>query len=81
MRTIKLTEPMLTKVFEHYFDQMIYCTTRLENLNRELEQLAESPEYKEVVGVLSCFHGIKALTAITIITEFFSLGVSSLHVI
>ena len=74
MRTIKLTEPMLTKVFEHYFDQMIYCTTRLENLNRELEQLAESPEYKEVVGILSCFHGIKALTAITIITEIFEFG-------
>ena len=74
MRTIKLTEPMLTKVFEHYFDQMIYCTTRLENLNRELEQLAESQEYKEVVGVLSCFHGIKALTAITIITEIFEFG-------
>jgi len=74
MRTIKLTEPMLTKVFEHYFDQMIYCTTRLENLNRELEQLAESQEYKEVVGVLSCFHGIKALTAITIVTEIFEFG-------
>ena len=74
MRTIKLTEPMLTKVFEHYFDQMIYCTTRLEKLNRELEQLAESQEYKEVVGVLSCFHGIKALTAITIVTEIFEFG-------
>ena len=74
MRTIKFTESMLTKVFEHYFDEMIYCTVRLENLNKEVELLAESEEYKEIVGLLSCFHGIKTLTAITIITEIFEFG-------
>ena len=74
MRTIKFTEPMLTNVFENYFDEMIYCTTRLENLDKEVELLAESEEYKEIVGLLSCFHGIKALTAITIITEIFEFG-------
>ena len=74
MRTIKFTELMLTNVFEHYFDEMIYCTTRLENLDKEVELLAESEEYKEIVGLLSCFHGIKALTAITIVTEIFEFG-------
>ncbi len=74
MRTVKFTESMLTKVFEHYFDEMIYCTTRLENLDKEVELLAESEEYKEIVGLLSCFHGIKTLTAITIVTEIFEFG-------
>lgn len=74
MRTIKFTEPMLTNVFEHYFDEMIYCAARLEKLDKEVELLAESEEYKEIVGLLSCFHGIKALTAITIITEIFEFG-------
>jgi transposase len=74
MRTIKFDEPMLTKVFENYFDEMIYCVARLENLDRELEQLAESEEYKEIVGLLCCFHGIKTLTAITILTEIFEFG-------
>ena len=74
MRTIKFTESMLTKVFEHYFDEMIYCTARLENLGKEVELLAESEEYKEIVGLLSCFHGIRTLTAITIITEIFEFG-------
>ena len=74
MRTIRFTEPMLTKVFESYFDQMIYCIARLENLDREVELLAESEEYREIVGLLCCFHGIKTLTAITIITEIFEFG-------
>jgi transposase len=74
MRTIEFTEPMLTKVFENYFNEMIYCIGRLENLDREVEKLAKSEEYKEVVDLLCCFHGISTLTAITIITEIFEFG-------
>lgn len=74
MRTLKFTEHMLTKVFENYFDQLIYCTARLEGLDRELKQLAESKEYNEIVRLLNCFHGINTLTAITIITEIFEFG-------
>jgi len=47
---------------------------RLENLDREVEQLANSKEYKEVVDLLGCFHGISTLTAITVITEIFEFG-------
>ena len=53
---------------------MIYCIGRLENLDREVELLAISEEYKEVVGLLGCFHGISTLTAITVITEIFEFG-------
>ena len=74
MRTIEFTEPVLTKVFENYFNEMIYCLGRLENLDREIEQLAKSEEYKEVVDLLCCFHGISTLTAITVITEIFEFG-------
>jgi len=74
MRTIKFTEPMLTKVFENYFNELIYCIGRLENLDREVEQLAGSDEYKEVVGLLCCFHGINTLTATTVMTEIFEFG-------
>jgi transposase len=74
MRTIKFTEPMLTKVFENYFNELIYCIGRLENLDREVEQLAGSDEYKEVVGLLCCFHGISTLTAVAVMTEIFEFG-------
>jgi transposase len=65
---------MLTNIFENYFNQMIYCIGRLENLDKEVELLAGSQEYNEVVGLLRCFHGIDTLTAITIITEIFDFG-------
>jgi len=74
LRTIKFTEPVLTNVFENYFNKMIYCIGRLENLDKEVELLANSQEYKEVVGLLCCFHGIDTLTAITILTEVFEFG-------
>ena len=74
IRSVKFEEPMLTKAFDNYFDEMIYCIARLENLDREVELLAESEEYKEIVGLLCCFHGIKTLTAITILTEIFEFG-------
>jgi len=36
--------------------------------------LADSKPYKEIVGLLRCFHGIETLTAITVITEIFEFG-------
>ena len=74
IRTIEFTEPNLTTVFENYFNEMIYCVGRLENLDREVEQLAESEEYKEIVSVLRCLHGIETLTAVTMLTEIFEFG-------
>ena len=74
LRTIEFTESKLNKVFESYFDEMIYCIGRLDNLDKEVELLADSEKYKEVVGLLCCFHGIKTLTAITILTEIFEFG-------
>jgi transposase len=74
LRTIEFTEPMLTDTFEDYFNHMMYCIGRLENLDKEVELLADSQEYKEVVGLLRCFHGIDTLTAVTIITEIFDFG-------
>ena len=74
LRTIEFAEPMLTNVFENYFNEMFYCIGRLENLDKEVELLANSQEYKEIVGLLCCFHGIDTLTAITILTEIFEFG-------
>jgi transposase len=74
LRTIQFTEPMLANVFENYFNQMIYCIGRLEALDKEVELLADSQEYKEIVGLLCCFHGIGTLTAISILTEIFEFG-------
>ncbi len=67
-------QPLLRDVFDNYFTQMQHCIQRLASLDKEVEKLAESKTYKEVVGLLRCFHGIDTLTAITIITEIFDFG-------
>jgi len=74
LRTVEFAEPTLTNVFENYFNEMIYCIGRLENLDKEVGLMANSQEYKEIVGLLCCYHGIDTLTAITIITEIFEFG-------
>jgi len=74
LRTVKFAESTLTGVFENYFNEMIYCIGRLENPDKEVGLLANSQEYKEIVGLLCCYHGIDTLTAITIITEIFEFG-------
>ena len=74
LRAIEFTDPMLTSVFENYFNEMIYCIGRLEALDKEVGLLADSEEYREIVGLLRCFHGIETLTALTILTEIFEFG-------
>lgn len=74
LRSLEFSEPILKEVFDSYFTEMQHCMQRLESLARQVEQLAESEPYKEIVGLLKCFHGIKTLTAISIITEIFNFG-------
>jgi transposase len=74
LRNLEFEEPLLKEIFDSYFTEMQHCMQRLDSLAKQVEQLAESEPYKEIVGLLKCFHGIKTLTAISIITEIFDFG-------
>jgi len=74
LRSLEFAEPLLQEVFDSYFTEMQHCMQRLDSLAKQIEQLAESEPYKEIVGFLRCFHGIDTLTAISIITEIFDFG-------
>lgn len=74
LRSLEFEQPLLRDVFDNYFTEMQHCLQRLASLDKEVEKLAESEFYREVVGLLRCFHGIDTLTAITIITEIFDFG-------
>jgi transposase len=74
MRSLEFDQPRLRDVFDNYFTEMQHCLQRLESLDKEVEVLAGSEPYREMVGLLRCFHGIDTLTAITIITEIFEFG-------
>ena len=55
-----LKEYMLT------YDQLV---DKLERLDKRIEELASNETYKEKVSKLSCFIGVKAVTALAIVTE------------
>ena len=74
LRGLEFDQTLLSNVFDSYFTEMQHCLQRLASLDREVETLAQSDRYKEVVGFLRCFHGIDTLTAITIIAEIFDFG-------
>lgn len=74
LRGLEFTEALLTDVFDSYFTEMIRCRSRLEKLDKEVEQLAQSQPYQEMVGLLRCLHGIDTLSAITLLTELFDFG-------
>jgi transposase len=47
---------------------------RVKDLDNQLDQLAETDDYREIVGILRCFRGIDTLTAISIVAEIFDFG-------
>ncbi|MEX1245018.1 MAG: IS110 family transposase [Thermoanaerobaculia bacterium] len=56
-------------VFEDYMLALSQMEQRLKGLDQELEALSETQPYRQWVGVLCCYRGIRTLTAMTILTE------------
>ena len=74
LRALEFDQGDLREVFEMYYVEWQHCIQRLDTLDKQLEQLAQRPQYREAVGLLRCFKGIDTLTAITLITEIFEFG-------
>ncbi|MBE0537024.1 MAG: IS110 family transposase [Phycisphaerae bacterium] len=74
LRTLEFAHPYLRDVFDNYFTELQHCMQRLASLDKQVQVLAQEEPYKEIVGLLRCFHGVDTLTAITLITELFNLG-------
>lgn len=74
LAALQFDDLLLRDVFNNYLTEMEHCKQRLCSVEREVEKLAQREPYKEIVGLLRCFHGIDTLTAITILTEIFDFG-------
>jgi len=74
LRSLEFDQPLLRDTFDNYLTEMQHCIQRRESLDRDVEKLALSEPYKEIVGMLCCIHGIDTLTSITTITEIFDFG-------
>lgn len=74
MRSLEFDVPRLRDVFDNYFTELQHCIQRLASLDKEVVALAQESPYREIVGILRCFHGIDTLTAIAYVTELFEFG-------
>jgi len=74
MLSLEFDNFMMRNIFDNYFTDMQHCIQRLESIDKEVEQLAQSEPYREIVGIIRCFYGIDTLTAISMITEIFDFG-------
>jgi transposase len=72
--SLEFDQASLESVFDEYHSQVRHCVSRLESLDKQIRQLAESERYKSAVLALRCFRGIDTLTAITVLTEIFEFG-------
>ena len=55
--------------FDSYLLALEQVEARVKTLEEHLENLAETAPYREPVGWLCCFRGIKTVTAMTLVTE------------
>lgn len=72
LRGLEFDTFSLNNIFHHYLDEMTHCSRRVDMLDREIQQLADSEQYKEAVGLLRCYVGIDTYTAISFIVEIFN---------
>ena len=56
-------------VWSEYIYLLEYKLSRLEELDRQIEEIAFSDAYKEAVGLLRCFRGIDVGSAMVIVSE------------
>jgi transposase len=60
---------VLQESLDEYLITLNHLVTKVERLDRKIEELANGEAYKEKVSKLSCFMGIKTHTALSLIVE------------
>ena len=68
LRALK-PEGLYARILKDYLLTYDYLTDKLDRLDKEIEELASGERYKEDVGKLSCFLGVKTVTALAVLTE------------
>lgn len=69
LRGLRFEDLATRTVFEDYLTAVETLEERIRALEQRLEELAAEDPYRERVGWLCCFRGIKTVTAMTILAE------------
>jgi len=73
MANIRFEDPSLQTVLDHYRLSLDQGLEQLKTFDQEVEALAQQPEFARLISCLMGFRGIKAITAMTILSEAIDL--------
>ncbi len=62
-------EGLYREILREYLLTYVQLVEKLERLDKRIEELASEETYKEKVSKLSCFIGVKTITALAVLTE------------
>ena len=71
LRWLRALQPegLYREILREYLLTYVQLVEKLERLDRRIEELASEETYKEKVSKLSCFIGVKTITALAVLTE------------
>lgn len=69
LKDVHFEDPKLQRVFERYYQEVCRLTEMCEEMDEEIEAMANEPRYKEAVDKLVCFKGIQTHTALSLVCE------------
>ena len=71
IKWIRSLEPdaLYKEILDEYLLTYMNLTDKIERLDKRIEELAQQDDYKESVGKLCCFLGVKTQTALSVIVE------------
>lgn len=69
LRAQRFEQSFLEEVFTDLLSELDWLETRLSEVERKVEALAESETYRERVGWVRCLRGFDSLSAVTLLTE------------
>lgn len=69
IQQIEFTNSNLTNVLSYYMNEINYLFMQLEDIDKEIEKIASSCDYRDKVQALRAYRGIGTLTAMIIIAE------------
>ena len=69
LNNLAFSQPVLKETLNSLLLEYEYLTEKLEEKDRRIEEFAQMDKYRESVHKLTCFKGIKTLTALAVIVE------------
>jgi transposase len=69
LKQLEFGNPILQEAFQEYLILYLQATDKVALFDKRIEELAQAGCYEEKVKNLTCFHGIKAHTALATIVE------------